>query len=609
MADVDVVRIHDESFTLLSDEPVECAERDRLKAQVSADALARLLIHSCASTPMAVAVDARRGMGKSTLMRLTRARLREGGVETVWYNAWSARSGDQLERLLKAVLAGFGRRALVRFLASADGRFSLVGVLRLGLATAAAFLGPAALVNVVWNALTVDPRRRVDTQESVQKLVSAWSVRRGKQGKKQLLVVFVDDLDRCTDQAVLALCEAVKLYLGVRGIAFVVSCDRAAAGPNGMLRDASPEAAEFMEKIFQTSYRLPAVEDEDVERYIRKSANDAGIGALLDRDLRKLVANGCHRNPRRIKRLINAFVLARGMNPVWGKYGPEIAFRVLLLQICYPEFYRQLVDQHHEGRRDAVSELRDYRRARHVLRPAGPEAASEEDWEWVASYFLEYEMKPPERSARGAWRQSLKELEGKLADEFGKLADDRDFISLYDGLMKFPDATKLIDSLRQLPLVDAVLPIAAQRLTEPAPTRVKEDFTGLHILWVDDHMANNRRLVDYLTLRGAVVVEAADQEEAELALANDRVNLVISDIGRSSGPEAGLDALQEWRDRGLYPEPEQVIFYASKCTLNRHARARELEALGPTSSPDLLTQWVLQVAQQQRAPAPASSVG
>ncbi|WP_405647945.1 P-loop NTPase fold protein [Streptomyces sp. NBC_00019] len=157
MADVDVVRIHDESFRLLSDEPVECAERDRLKAQVSADALARLLIHSCASTPMAVAVDARRGMGKSTLMRLTRARLREGGVETVWYNAWSARSGDQLERLLKAVLAGFGRRALVRFLASADGRFSLVGVLRLGLATAAAFLGPAALVNVVWNALTVDP--------------------------------------------------------------------------------------------------------------------------------------------------------------------------------------------------------------------------------------------------------------------------------------------------------------------------------------------------------------------------------------------------------------------------------------------------------------------
>ncbi|WP_210585550.1 P-loop NTPase fold protein [Streptomyces sp. GESEQ-35] len=592
-------------FTLLSDEPVECAELDRLKAQDSAEALTRLLIRSCGSTPMAVAVDARRGMGKSTLMRLTRARLREEDVETVWYNAWSARSGDQLERLLKAVLAGFGRGALVRFLATSDGRFSFVAVLRLGLAVAAAFVGPAALVNVVWNALTVDPRRRVDTQESVQKLVSAWAARRGKKGKKQLLVVFIDDLDRCTDQAVLAVCEAVKLYLGVRGIAFVVSCDRAAAGPNGMLRDASPEAAEFMEKIFQTSYRLPAVKDDHVESYIEKSATEAGIGALLDPDLTKLVADGCRRNPRRIKRLINAFVLARGMNPVWGKYRPEIAFRVLLLQICYPEFYRQLVDQHHEGRRDAVSELEDYRRARRVLRPAGPEAASGEDWEWVVSYLLEYEVKQPERSARGTWRQSLTELEGKLPNEFGKLSDDPDFISLYDGLMKFSDATKLIESLRQLPLGDAVLPIAAQRLTEPAPTRVKEDFTGLHVLWVDDHMANNRRLVEYLTLRGAVVVEAPDQEEAELALANDRVNLVISDIGRGNGPDAGLDALQEWRERGLYPVPKEAIFYVSKCTLNRHARARELKALGPTSSPDLLTQWALQVAQEQRALAPA----
>ncbi|MGI5457436.1 P-loop NTPase fold protein [Streptomyces sp. CA-249302] len=593
-------------FKLLSDEPVECADHDLLKAHDTADALSRLLVTSCGSTPMAVAVDARRGMGKSTLMRLVRARLAERGVETVWYNAWSGRDDDQLERLLKAVLAGFGRRALIRFFAVPDGRRTLFGLLRLALAALAAFLGPAALVNVVWNSLTVDPRRRVDTQESVQRLAAAWTERRAKRGRPRLLVVFIDDLDRCTDQGVVAVCEAVKLYLGVRGIAFVVSCDRAALGPGGMLRDVSPEAVEFMEKIFQTSYRLPMAREEEIRKYIERSAADAGIAGLLDPGLTELVANGCGRNPRRIKRLINGFVLACRLNPVWTGHVPEAVFRVLLLQYCYPEFYRQLADQHETGRRGAVSEFVDYRRARRVLGPATTEEASEAGWGWVTSYFLEYEVKPPEPTVRDTWAGSLAELEGKLPNEFRELARDGDFNALLDGLMKLPDAEGLLEYLRQLPLNAAVVPVAAQRVTEPAPTRVREDFTGLRVLWVDDYPVNNRRLVEYLTVRGATVVEAVDQQEAELALGDGAVDLVISDIGRGTGPEAGLDALQEWRDGGAYRGP--VIFFASKCTPNRHTRARALDAQGPTSSPSQLMQWVLRVAQDRLAAAMPGAV-
>ena len=42
---------------------------------------------------------------------------------------------------------------------------------------------------------------------------------------KRLLVVFIDDLDRCTPASVLEMFEAIKVYMDVFGIVFVVAYD------------------------------------------------------------------------------------------------------------------------------------------------------------------------------------------------------------------------------------------------------------------------------------------------------------------------------------------------------------------------------------------------
>ena len=50
------------------------------------------------------------------------------------------------------------------------------------------------------------------------------------------------------------------------------------------------------------------------------------------------------RNPRRIKRLINSFVLEYHLNHAWHEIGVENLVKVIMLQNFYLSFYRILID-------------------------------------------------------------------------------------------------------------------------------------------------------------------------------------------------------------------------------------------------------------------------
>ncbi|MFI7012977.1 P-loop NTPase fold protein [Streptomyces sp. NPDC050164] len=87
-------------FALLNDEPVTDLEADLLGTARAAREPAGLLHASRTATPFTLAVDAGWGMGKSSLMRLVEAELRQHrDVATVWYNAWTSTGSDALEGL------------------------------------------------------------------------------------------------------------------------------------------------------------------------------------------------------------------------------------------------------------------------------------------------------------------------------------------------------------------------------------------------------------------------------------------------------------------------------------------------------------------------------
>ncbi|MGO4752470.1 P-loop NTPase fold protein, partial [Streptomyces sp. 2MCAF27] len=415
---------------------------DQLGTGLAARRLAQLLLASRAATPFTLAVDAGWGMGKSSLMRLVDAELqKDPGVHAVWYNAWTSTGADALEGLIKSVLMRFDRRVLRRGLQRVTEQRALIRAARALLVLLAGPLGVSRLVDELWSNLSAKPEARNDMRDAIKDLTQEWADT-GEFTPRRMLVVFIDDLDRCSEETVLAVCEAVKIYLDVPGLAFVIGCDRSALGPSGLLRDLSPAGAAFMEKIFQTSYRVPAADGRDFAAYIRRCMRATGIHQVVDDGLVPLLAERSGRNPRRVKRLLNGFVLEATLNPMWAGFGSEAVIRTLLLQYFYADFYRMMADPG-PGAGDVVAEFRGYREARRILL-AAPGVVSERDGTTVRRLFEEYEVAPPDWAEAQTWEPALARLEQYLPTGFPALATDQGFISLLDDLLRLPKSAELL---------------------------------------------------------------------------------------------------------------------------------------------------------------------
>ncbi|GLJ87873.1 P-loop NTPase fold protein [Streptomyces poonensis] len=574
-------------FSLLNDEPVAASEGDVLGSGRAAREIAKLLHDSRTATPFTLAVDAGWGMGKSSLMRLVEAEVaQQRDVEVVWYNAWTSTGGDALEGLIKSVLMSFDRRALRRALHRLSERRTLLTAIGATLGVVLAPFGVAGLVDRFWQALSVDARSRNDMRDALRDLATEWA-ESAPYEPRRLLVVFIDDLDRCSEETVLAVCEAVKVYLDIPGLAFVIGCDRSALGPSGLLRDLGPTGSAFMEKIFQTSYRLPAPGGDEVQAYVRHCAERSGLRELLDDDLVKLIADRSARNPRRIKRLINGFGLECSLNPVWARFEPEAVIRTLLLQYLYGDFYRILVtgDGIHPN---AAREFLEYRTARRVL-GQGVRPRSE-DWQTTVACVTGHGLAEPAPAPDlESWTAVLARLEEELPTAYPALARDQNFVHLVEEWLRLPQADELVQRLREggvTPVVELRTDEGTPRGSGGVPARQRETYAGLQVLWVDDRPEGNRSLVSYLEGRGAEVLLAEDGWSAERVLRSRPVDLLLSDIARGADRDAGLTDLARWREQERFVGP--AVFFAGRVTPARERQSREVGARITASGGELL---------------------
>ena len=203
----------------------------------------------------------------------------------------------------------------------------------------------------------------------------------------QRVVVVVDDLDRCLPGTVIETLEAIKLFLAVPKMAFVVAADeapvaRAIATAFGDSPERSSAARNYLEKIIQIPVRVPALGQSDVEAYIaqlllwqrvdrntdvfeplRRScavARAAGQATLVadlaggadggDADvalaerLAPILYEELDGNPRRIKRFLNAYWVRASIGRRRGiELEPAAFAKFVLLEELFPaEFLTML---------------------------------------------------------------------------------------------------------------------------------------------------------------------------------------------------------------------------------------------------------------------------
>lgn len=126
------------------------------------------------------------------------------------------------------------------------------------------------------------------------------------------LIVFIDDLDRCEEKAVVALLEAIKLYLGTSRCVFILGVDDVAVG-DALKRHwqgrSDDNNREYLEKLFQATLPVPQPQPKQVRALILQQLESHGFPA----DAREALANDIEAllepNPRKVKNFLNSLCI------------------------------------------------------------------------------------------------------------------------------------------------------------------------------------------------------------------------------------------------------------------------------------------------------------
>jgi hypothetical protein len=136
--------------------------------------------------------------------------------------------------------------------------------------------------------------------------------------KKSIIVVFVDDLDRCSPEKALEVFESIKVFLDIEGLVFVIglsheALDKLITARYEKIGVTGIKGEQYIQKIIQTPITLQDWNDSDIWTLL----NDLLEKGQLDRKYvdiirsnMKLIASVLEPNPREVKRFINNFIMA-----------------------------------------------------------------------------------------------------------------------------------------------------------------------------------------------------------------------------------------------------------------------------------------------------------
>lgn len=195
-----------------------------------------------------------------------------------------------------------------------------------------------------------EPDRLLSLRQSLRRLVDL-TLSAARRGQPRRLVVFVDDLDKCTPESVLSFLEGCKLFFteGAR-VVFVFALDKQVLSSAIGLkysRGAGFDPERYIEKIFEFSYMVHPIEWRQLGTLVGDLYARSRLGQLLDRETADeelrviedvLQRPGVVSNPRRIKRTFNRFIWFLSARS-WLPNGTTIGLRQWLSWLLVSEYW------------------------------------------------------------------------------------------------------------------------------------------------------------------------------------------------------------------------------------------------------------------------------
>jgi ABC-type oligopeptide transport system ATPase subunit len=456
---------------LWSDNP---AARDLLGfADIAAPALEALARERL--DPVTVGVVGWWGSGKSTILGLIERALREQeGVVVVDTRPWEYDPAtDPKATLIAEVLAALHARAEASKTLSQDikDRFQkLAGRVRWSKAiTLVANSALSVSLPKIEDVVGIFGSGEEPSDPTLQGFRDEFAELLDQFPEIKRVVVVVDDLDRCLPPSVIATLEAIKLFLSVPKMAFVLAYDdrlvtHAIAERYQPSPRATEMASEYLEKIVQIPVPVPTLGLGDTEAYLALTLLETHLSddeaysklvghcdvqrrsgrsrvfeklpdglmpedAAADVQLASMLAPILYRelggNPRRLKRFLNAYWIRSTIAKSRGiELEPAALAKLMVLEQLYPDEFERVLGWLVGG--ELATQLADLEGGAKPKKGAGTEVAPKlRDWAQLPPALADIDLEPYlrlaaslHRVAAGAvgLRADLRELADALSD-------------------------------------------------------------------------------------------------------------------------------------------------------------------------------------------------
>lgn len=358
------------------------------------EVLADICLHKDLA-PLTLGVFGLWGSGKTSLMRMLMAQFEQSGLErteVLWFNAWMYEGKEEAQSaLIHAILNRLKSKRTItkQALDAIDQLKQGASILKLS-----KFIAKTAVTLTPDIAGFIDCFK--DESEKVAKTMESFEAdfeRLLEMVEVDRVIVFIDDLDRCSSTKVIETFETIKLFLNTPSCTFVIGADPAriehAVGEVYSVSDPS-RRKDYLEKIVQIPFNIPQQSVSDIACYVgmlvlgqylnesgsQELAKSRSVFAMAESPMEGFVdwhsgnrglfdgneddllgelqgvlpyiailASGLRGNPRQIKRFLNILALRRRLAKANAlDVQPDLLVKMGVLEYVWNDFFSSLAD-------------------------------------------------------------------------------------------------------------------------------------------------------------------------------------------------------------------------------------------------------------------------
>lgn len=189
-----------------------------------------------------------------------------------------------------------------------------------------------------------DPYVFINKFEEIFRVIVEQYVRDGR------LIIFIDDLDRCSPENALSVLESLKLYLDQANCIFFIGLDKRVIkqAVRQRYKDLDITEKEYIEKMIQLNFFIPSKDPKEVKRILQITLNGR---YAENEEIWTMILHATRANVRKVKQFILAFNLIENIAEQTMKIElkhekhksiHQLLAKILLMQMNFPDCFEEL---------------------------------------------------------------------------------------------------------------------------------------------------------------------------------------------------------------------------------------------------------------------------